>query len=203
MSIVIPIAHDYNCPWCWIGMHQVKRLQAEFGVTFDWLGYELYPEWMEWGDGHPEPERPANKPETPTRLQLAMAAEGIEHLIANRPKKMRTHKAHEATEYAKTLGVQDKLIERLYRAHWEQAKNLDDLAVVLECAEGLIPDLADLEKAITERRFAAHIVEFDDPAYEAGVYNVPTLWIGNRRWAEQPTMVLRKAISREIARVGG
>ena len=26
----VTIAHDYLCPWCWVGFFQAKRLKEEF-----------------------------------------------------------------------------------------------------------------------------------------------------------------------------
>jgi hypothetical protein len=43
-------------------------------------------------------------------------------------------------------------------------------------------------------------VGFDDPAYASGVYNVPTFFIGEERYAEQPLTVLKKAVRGALAR---
>jgi predicted DsbA family dithiol-disulfide isomerase len=43
-SLTVTIAHDYQCPWCWIGLLQAKRLKQEFpSIALDWQGYELLP----------------------------------------------------------------------------------------------------------------------------------------------------------------
>lgn len=199
MPLRIPVAHDYMCPWCWIGLSQVKRLQEEFDVEFEWLGYELYPDWMEWPDSPPSASKPeTNRPKTPTRFDLAMAAEGLPKLSSTRPRKMRTFRTHQAAEFARDAGVFDAYNERLYRAFWEQGLNINELETLKFLAKGLIPDLDGLAAAVEERRYADRIVDFDAEAYAAGVYNVPTFWIGGERYSEQPTSVLREAIRREL-----
>ena len=35
MSLIIPVAHDFICPWCWVGLLQVNRLKEEFPVDFE------------------------------------------------------------------------------------------------------------------------------------------------------------------------
>lgn len=191
--MLIPVAHDFSCPWCWIGMLQAKQLAQEFGVTFDWLGYELYPEDMPFGDWTPKAQ-PPDRPKTPSRMQLAYAAQGIKKPENQGPAQIRTHKAHEAVEFAKLSGPVDDLIEAIYRAYYEQAADIDDLDTLIQIARPHVADIEGMTKAIQERRFQDRIVSFDEPAYESGVYNVPTFYIGGERYAEQPYVVLREAI---------
>ena len=37
---------------------------------------------------------------------------------------------------------------------------------------------------------------FDDDAYNSGIYNVPTYFVGDERLAEQPYVVLRDAVAK-------
>ena len=89
--MTIPIAHDFICPWCWVGFLQAKKLQEQFKVDIDWRGYELWPESLEWPEpGEPALEPPANKPKTPSRLEFICYADGLEMPHVDRPKRMRT-----------------------------------------------------------------------------------------------------------------
>jgi len=202
MSLTIPVAHDFLCPWCWLMVSQNRRLKMEFDVQFDYLGYELWPEELAWPEPSPAvPHEGPIKPAAPNRFALALAAEGIPQSTVPKPKRMRTHNAHEAVEHAKTVGCGEELLFRLYEAYWIRGAEINSVPVILECAKGLIPDLAELEKAIEEKRYAPNIVGFDDPAYAKGVYNVPTYWIGGTPVAEQPYNFLRDAIEREVASI--
>jgi riboflavin biosynthesis pyrimidine reductase/predicted DsbA family dithiol-disulfide isomerase len=203
MALTIPVAHDFICPWCWVGLFQAKRLQQEFGARIDWRGYELYPADLYWPDYPTPAPQPANKPATPSRLDFLLAAEAISLPPVERPKKMRTYNAHQAVEYAKTEGVEEELIERLYRAFWEEGRVINDLQVIKDLAGGLVKDLAALEAAVVQKKFKKNIVEFDDEAYSKGVYNVPTFFIGGQRLAEQPYTVLREAVKKAQEEHGG
>jgi len=194
MALTIPIAHDFICPWCWVALLQVNRLKAEFDVEFDWLGYELFPDELEWPDWTAGTPPPANKPPVLSRFDFILVADGVEVPNTVRPHKMRTHNAHEALEYAKSVGKGEEMAEALYRAYWEGAKNINDVPTLLEIAVPVVGNEADLKQAIEERRFKDKIVGFDDDAYAAGVYNVPTYYIGGKPYAEQPYANLRKAI---------
>src|SRR5579885_3466782 len=192
--MVIPVAHDFSCPWCWIALFQVKQLKEEFGVEIEWLPYELYPEGLEYKSSTPV-EEPPNKPPVPTRLQLAYAAQGMERPTKKRPWPMRTHRIHEAVEFAKTENPRpDDFVEVIYRAYYEDAADIDDIEVITELAKPFVKDIDGMLLAIQQKRFAAKIIGFDQPSYDSGVYNVPTFYIGGERYAEQPYIVLQNAM---------
>ncbi|RYG45068.1 hypothetical protein EON79_13475, partial [bacterium] len=203
MALTVPLAHDFICPWCWVGFFQAKRLEREFGVHIDWRGYELFPKDLYWPDYPAEKPQPANKPKVPNRFDFLCAAEGIEMPNVKRPHKMRTYNAHQAVEYAKTEGVGDEMIERLYRGFWEKGLEINRIDVLKDLARGLIHDLAAFEKAIVTRQFHDKVVLFDDDANKKGVYNVPTFFIGSERLAEQPYLVLAHAMKRAQEEHGG
>jgi predicted DsbA family dithiol-disulfide isomerase len=194
MGITIPVAHDFICPWCWVGLLQAKKLNKEFGVNFEWLGYELFPVELEWGYHKPE-IIPPNKPPLLSRFDFILVADGVELPKSVRPKQMRTFNAHEAVEYAKTEGVHEELVEALYRAYWERGENINEVETIRQVATGIVSDLDALVHAVTTQQFKANITGFDDEAYSKGVYNVPTFTIGGDRYAEQPYVNLRKALA--------
>ncbi len=203
MALTIKVAHDFICPWCWIGLFQAQRMQREFGVKIDWRGYELFPKSLDWPEAGPSKEKPADKPDTPSRLALMLAAEGLEVPKIERPHHMRTYNTHQAVEYAKTEGVQDAAIEALYRAFWEGGRNINDPHVISDVLRGIVHDLDALAYAIKNDKFGDQVVDFDDDAYARGVYNVPTFFIGADRYAEQPYGILRKALVKAIENGSG
>jgi riboflavin biosynthesis pyrimidine reductase len=133
----------------------------------------------------------------------ALAAEGIEMPAIERPKKQRTYNAHQAVEYAKSEGVHRLLIERIYRAFWAEGREINRIDVLKELATGIVKDLAAFEAAILQKKFRHEVVVFDDPAYANGVYNVPTFFIGGKRYAEQPYTTLSHALRTAIEEHGG
>ena len=52
--------------------------------------------------------------------------------------------------------------------------------------------------AIDERRFAEKITPFDEPAYDSGVFYVPTYFIGGEVYAEQTYLAIESAVRREL-----
>lgn len=204
MPLTIPIAHDFICPWCWVGLLQARKLQEELGVRLEWRGYELFPIDLEWPD-YPIVNRPLDKPATPSRFELMLAADGIRMPEKAHPHKMRTYNAHQAVEFAKTEGddVADEFVEALYRAYWQKGEVINDLAVLKKVAQGIVTDIDGMLAAARTRRFRSNIVEFDEEAYSKGVYNVPTFFIGGQKLAEQPYTVLFAAAKQAVEEMGG
>ena len=198
--MIIRLAHDFACPWCWIGLLQANDLRREFGVQFDWRGYEIFPEDMPW----PEKKfltEPPNKPKTPTRFQLAVAAQRIQWPTNRGPAEIRSHKAHEAVEFIKTETEPDDFIEAVYRAYYEQAADIDNIDVLATIAKPYTKNIDDLIKAIETKRFKDNIIAFDEPSYATGIYNVPTFIIAGERYAEQPYTALEKAMRQALVSV--
>ncbi|MDH4388262.1 MAG: dihydrofolate reductase family protein [Fimbriimonas sp.] len=195
--MTIRVAHDFNCPWCWVGLFHAQRLEREFGVTIEWVGYELFPKEMEW-DYSSCPIEPKNKPKTPGRFAIHAFAEGIPVPNVDRPFEQRTYNSHQAVEYAKTEGVSNQLVERLYRAHWEEGKDINAIDVLEREAAGLVQNVSEMLKAVEDNRFDDKVVDFDQPAFDSGVYNLPTFFIGEERLAEQPYRKIKAAMEKLI-----
>ncbi len=193
--MTIRVAHDFSCSWCWVGLFQAQRLEREFGITIEWVGYELFPKEMEW-DYSSCPLEPKNKPKTPGRFAIHSFAEGIAVPKIDRPYELRTYNAHQAVEYAKTEGVANQLVDRLYRAYWEEGKDINDLQILEIEATGIVQNLQEMRKAIEENRFDDQITDFDQPAFDKGVYNLPTFFIGEERLAEQPYRKIKAAMEK-------
>jgi predicted DsbA family dithiol-disulfide isomerase/riboflavin biosynthesis pyrimidine reductase len=194
MSLTIPVAHDFTCSWCWIGLHQTLRMRRDFDATIEWMGYEMYPEDTPLPPADPPSAQAPPHPPVPTRAELAFAAEGLP--MPERRPPIRTHAAHEAVEWAKTQGGADLLVQAIYRAYWEEGRDVSDEEVLSELARGLGLASQSMLEAIRSRRFARSIIGFDDEAYRSGVHHIPTFTIGGERFAEQPYRVLEAALRR-------
>jgi riboflavin biosynthesis pyrimidine reductase/predicted DsbA family dithiol-disulfide isomerase len=203
MSTTIPVAHDFNCPWCWIAISQAKRLSLEFDVEFEWRGFELFPEGIEWPEAPAPRQYDNDRPATPSRLDLALAAEGLPAFAPNRPQKMRTHNAHLAVEYARIRGSANALVQRLYEAHWIHGLDINDLLTIKKLAKGIIDDPNRLIESVQQNLHSDRITYFDDDAHAEGIYSVPTFLIGGNRYAEQPYSVLSDALSQVVNRSPG
>ncbi|MGE0001538.1 MAG: DsbA family protein [Fimbriimonadaceae bacterium] len=197
--MIVPVAHDVSCVWCWIGVNQVRELRRELGVEFDWQGYELYPEGMPFDPPAPKPSVEEDRPKTPSRVQLALAAQKLVLPKVSRPSDMRTHKALTALEHAKATGDLQGAVDALYDAYWLEGRDLDCVDAVASHVAPFADSEDGVRQAVLEDAYADKIVAFDEQAYANGVYNVPTFFIGGERYAEQPVTVVRAALTRELS----
>ncbi|MCW3098315.1 MAG: putative dithiol-disulfide isomerase involved in polyketide biosynthesis [Chthonomonadaceae bacterium] len=193
----LTVAHDFICPWCWVAWEQAKKLAVEFPtLQLNWVGYELLPEGLEYTPSVPDPNAP-KKPRIPSRFELFLLAEGLKV-----PKRTRSfsysRQALEGVEFAKAAGKADAYIGAVYHAYWEEDRDIADIAVLADVAEKAGLDVAAFTKALEERTYRDAVVEYDDPAHAAGVWNVPT-WMFPEEWvAEQPYVVVREMAERFV-----
>ena len=188
------VAHDIICPWCWVARRQAEWLRSEFPeLELIWKGYELLPEGLLSTPSVPE-DKSVVKPPVPSRFELMLLAERL--TIPKRTRRLcNSRKALEGSEFALKFGKQEEYLDATYYAYWEESKNISDLKVLCECASKAGLDADEFSKALEERTFKEEVVEYDEPAHEAGVWNVPT-WMFAGDWvAETPYETLRKKVA--------
>jgi predicted DsbA family dithiol-disulfide isomerase len=194
MKPIIRVAHDFVCPWCWVGLLQVRALREEFPVAFEWQGYELWPPELEFPEPGPATASHPDRPPVPSRLDFVCLLDQVEIPAIERPKRIRTTAALQAVEFAGEVGQKTAVLEAIYEAFWLRGESIHEpetLKVILSTT-GVDP--TGLDEVIRSGTYRNRIIGFDAPAYASGVFNVPTFFIGGQRYAEQPRVVLRKAI---------
>lgn len=201
----ITIWHDFLCPWCYVALIQAEKLTAEFGVTFDWRGAELFPPALNYKPGPPQPTDPNAPPAPKARFDLFVEAEGIV-MPTPRPAFANMHAALLAAEHVTVRHGADKanaFIAAVYRAYWEQQADVADLAVISRIAESSVAVPAPpLLESIASREYETNIIGFDDDAYTAGIRHVPTfVFGGEERLAEAPYSSLAHATERFLIRL--
>lgn len=198
----VALYHDYLCPWCWVGFLQAEALEAEFGIELEWIGAELYPPDLDGPPSNPGPMPPRDPNREKDRFDLFCDDEKIV-FPEPRPGFVRTRKALLGAEYARSI---DKRIERawheaVYKAYWLECADLENDNVLCSIGQGVGLDPDALMQSIAENRYASQILPFDDPAYAAGIRNVPTFVFGaNEQLAEANLDDLRRATQRFVHR---
>jgi predicted DsbA family dithiol-disulfide isomerase len=194
------IAHDFLCPWCWIGFFQARRLREEFPhIKQDWRGYELLPESL-----GPIPDytpKPRNPDDPPSRLDVLAKLDGIPIPEGRTIGIVRTHDALQGAEYVKDKAPDlfDTYNEAVYRAFWERSEDISDHGVLGQLASnaGLPGD--DFLSAIKAGAYSAKVVPFDDGAYADDVTHVPTFIFRGERCAEASYATIQGLAQRFIA----
>jgi len=198
-KLSVTIAHDYLCPWCWVGFFQAQKLREDFPkITQVWQGYELLPEELGPLPEHkPQPKDPNT---APSRFDLFAEAEGAPVPEGRTIGIVRTHNALEGAAYAQDKEPQkfDAYNEAVYRAFWEHSEDISDLDVLGRLAEGIGLNEAAFLAAVSGREYYNDIVRFDDDAYAADITHVPTFKFRGERCAEAPYATIKELAERYL-----
>jgi predicted DsbA family dithiol-disulfide isomerase len=201
-DLKVTIAHDYLCPWCWVGFFQAKKLREEFPqIRQIWQGYELLPEELgplpEYKPQTPDPNAP---PKPPSRFDLFSQAEGAPVPEGRTIGIVRTHNALEGAAYVQDKAPElfDAYNEAVYRAFWERSEDISDLDVLGRLAEGISLNEAAFLRAVSGREYYNDIVRFDDDAYAADITHVPTFLFRGERCAEAPYAAIQELAERYL-----
>lgn len=179
----IEIWSDIACPFCYIGKRKIEKAISKFEhgdqVEIEWKSFQLNPDQVTQPDQNPLEllaqmkgwSLEQTKEMMGSVTQMA-ADEGLEYhldktVVAN------TKKAHRLLHLAKSVGKGDELKERLLKAHFTDALNVDDDAVLLKLGEDVGLDAAAIQEVLTSDKFDN---EVDQDIYESrqvGVRGVP------------------------------
>ncbi len=86
--------------------------------------------------------------------------------------------ALEATEYAKEQGQFFPFHEGLYKAYWEEGKDLGDLAVIEEVAGHCGLDKAELHQRLESRHYEKTVMGDFQEATNLGIHGIPAFLVG-------------------------
>jgi predicted DsbA family dithiol-disulfide isomerase len=202
--IQIVVWSDYVCPFCYLERPVLDQVKDEFGerVQIDWRAFELRPEPTPTLD--PDGEylhRVWNQSVYPMAEQRGMT-------LRLPPVQPYSRKAHEAAEFAREQGLLDEMNRALFRAFFEDGRDLADLDVLIDIGQsaGLDPD--DLRGALDSGRYTQRVMEDERLAREVGISGVPALVISAGRHAyllsgAQPVETVKDVIARARADAQG
>ena len=184
----IDIVSDTVCPWCFIGKRRMERALAqrpEMPFQISWRAYRLDaqvpPEGVDrkaymrakFGD-NPQAKAMGDA------LRQAGADEGIAFDFDSIEKRPNTTDSHRLIRWATSAGVQDDVVERLFRAYFEQGRDIGSSAVLMEIASE-----ADMDVELVEQLLASdadrELIEREDAlAHQMGISGVPTFIFANK-----------------------
>lgn len=169
----ITVFNDYVCPFCYLEEPDLARVQEEYGdrVEVDWRAYELRPDPIPTLD--PDGEylhRVWNASVYPMARSLGMT-------LRLPPVQPRSRKALEAAEVAREKGVYDRMHTALFRAFFEEGRDIGEVEVLLEVGESVGLDTDELRTALEEGRYTEKVIGDEDLARKLGVDSVPTMFV--------------------------
>jgi predicted DsbA family dithiol-disulfide isomerase len=175
-TLDIEVASDVVCPWCYIGKRRLEKavalLKDEFRVELRWLPFQLNPDMPI--DGMPRADYRKAKfgslersKQMDARVIAEGKGEGIDFAFDRMERQPNTTQAHRLIALAEN---QDAVVEALFRAHFEQGRNIGDPKVLAEiaaqCGVQGWPQEAETR--------ASEVSKLEEEVRELGISGVPT-----------------------------
>ena len=175
--MLIEIASDVICPWCYIGKRRLEKALAELNgeveVRIEWLPFQLNPQMPERGMARADYRRAkfgsVGRARTlDERVAQEGSGEGIAFAFDRMQRTPNTVAAHRLIDLAQSQGKADPVVNALFRAYFEEARDIGDAAV--------LRDIAGLEGVTgwPEEKNDEAVKEKETRVRELGISGVPT-----------------------------
>jgi predicted DsbA family dithiol-disulfide isomerase len=210
----VEIWSDVVCPWCYIGKARFEKGLAAFtgrdGVEVVHRSFELDPRTPRGGTrtvaeglkakyGVGDEQLRAME----ARVGDAAAAEGLGMLHDRLA--TGTFDLHRVLHLARERGLQETLLDALYRAHFAEARPVGEDETLVEVAAGAGLDTDEVRAVLADASAYADAVRADErEAAELGITAVPFFVIDRRYGISggQPATVFTQALEQASAAAG-
>ena len=147
-------------------------------MTLDWVPFELHPEIPPEGRPRDEVLPPQYRARIEENLKQMAQQSGLtlkvhERLINSRP-------ALQAAEFARAQGRFEPMHRELFRAYWDEGRDVSDLEVLREVAARAGVDAAGMEEAVTQNRYGDYLDARRQEAEELMIDGIPAHVIADR-----------------------
>ena len=179
MALKVVMFSDYICPFCYVGFETIRKLRGEFDIQLEWRGFQIHPDWP--AEGIPADKLRANgdaAARQATWKRITAMAEAVGFEIKAPALLTNSRAALAATEFARDLGLDEALEERIYKAYFGEGLNIGDTQVVTRLAGESGLDVGKVADAIKSTKYEMRLKNHTLTANNRGVNGVPTFFIG-------------------------
>jgi predicted DsbA family dithiol-disulfide isomerase len=185
----IHIWSDIVCPWCYLGKRRFEHARALFDhrddVRVTHRSFQL------------DPSRPRHQTtnrrgmlkskyqlsdqqvlDMDARMERLADIEGLEYHLTDAGLTGNTLDAHQLLQLGKARGIQDAVIERLYRAYFTEQRSVFDRDSLITLATEAGLDEAEVRDALERDAYADAVADDIREARSLGVSGVPFFVIG-------------------------
>lgn len=188
----IKIWSDVRCPFCYIGKKKfedaLKKFPQKDGVKVTWKSFQLDPNlktdanastldyFVKTKGVRAEQARQMFSGATKMARESGLEFDLEKTVPAN------SFMAHRLIQFAKTNGLGNEIEEALFKAHFTEAKNIDDVGVLVEAAASIGMDVEEVKKTLESDDFAYEVKQDEMEARNIGVRGVP-FFVFNDKYA--------------------
>ncbi|HET8809727.1 MAG TPA: DsbA family oxidoreductase [Flavobacteriaceae bacterium] len=190
MKMQINIWSDVRCPFCYIGKKKFETALEKFPqkdkVEVVWHSFQLDPDLKTQPDSSTLEYFVKTKgvSEEQTKQMLGHATQmakevGLEFnieesILAN------SLNAHRLIQFAKTKGLGNEIEEVLFKAHFTEKKNIDDLETLVNIGVSIGLDEKETKEMLASDDFAYEVKQDEMQAKNIGVTGVPFFVFNNK-----------------------
>jgi predicted DsbA family dithiol-disulfide isomerase len=202
----LSVVSDAICPWCYVGKRRLEQAFALMNGTprprVAWRPFELNPQMPKAGiDRREYRMRKFGSWERSLALDAQLTEVGRSVGIAFRYDLMKrtpnTFDAHRLIRLAGEMGVQDAMVETLFRGYFSEGRDIGDAGVLVELAAEAGIERARAEALLAGTEGSAEVAAEEEVAMRAGLSGVPTFVLGGRVLfsGAQPPELIAQALS--------
>jgi predicted DsbA family dithiol-disulfide isomerase len=182
-TVLIEIASDVVCPWCYIGKRRLEKALTLLGdglkPRLEWLPFQLNPAMPAEGMARADYRRARfgsleRGRELDARVAAEGAGEGINFAFERMQRTPNTVQAHRLIDLAQSQGRGNAVVDALFRAYFEEAQDIGDAALLEGIAQSAgvanWPGGAD----------AARVAEREERVRDLGISGVPTFIVDRK-----------------------
>ena len=182
MKLSIEVIADVICPWCYIGKRRLEKaiaaMDPQHKVRVHWLPFELNRSMPQEGVSRQEYVTAKygsweHALEIDAKVIAVGKAEGIHFALDRIEQTPHTLDAHRMIWLANRYGVQEAVVEALFRAYFTEGKDIGRWETLLDVVAEAGLDRNDAERVLNSDEGVQSIEEVHDRSWRHGIYGVP------------------------------
>jgi predicted DsbA family dithiol-disulfide isomerase len=183
----LDVVSDVVCPWCWIGERRLKKARKLLGdkmeVRVRWRPYQLNPTMPKEGiDRREYRTRKFGSWEYSQTLDARLVAvgrsEGLDFNFDKIARTPNTLDAHRLVWLAGRLGVQDAVVEALFRAYFSEGVEIGRPENLIMIASSAGVPAGDAERVLGSDAGVAEVLGEEKKYKQMGIEGVPAFVVG-------------------------
>ena len=205
--IEVDFVADLACPWCFLGLVRLDRARAlrpDFPVRVRWRPFLLNPQMPADGMDRATYVRRkfgGNAQEIYRRIEEGARADGVAFAFDRMPRTPNTTLAHRLILLAEEQGAADAVIRALFRALFQEGRDVGRPEVLEAVAEQAGLDRDAVAKFLSSDRLGRDVLAAHQQAERVGIHGVP-VFIVEREHAitgAQPPEILADLLDVAVA----
>jgi predicted DsbA family dithiol-disulfide isomerase len=208
-TLTIDIVSDVVCPWCYVGKKHLERALdslPEIDAVIRWHPFQLDPTipkegvdrqaymTKKFGDGDYLKSAHA-------RIEKLGAENGIDFKFGAIKRSPNTLDAHRVIRWAKETGVEDEIVSALFKAYFEDGRDIGDSDILAHIAASVGMDGDGVKRLLETDTDTDSVMQEIAEAGRIGVTGVPFFILASRLAVSgaQPANILIDAIRQAMA----